>query len=590
MIDPRRSDDRQQLSRAADHAFVTLRRFATLRDSTVRAYLGASPHSPSMDWTGLSDRLSNKKYMRSLPKGNLLQMAGLSMQIALAYGEPEYLCTHRVAEQAGLADKLYFALNRMVKLLDMGQSARDIAADSFFGYGIFKVGVGCLPLAAQQATGIKYGPCVWRVSQNDYIYDISASARSNCAFEGDVYHLALNEAQELYPEHADLLVSMTNIDRMQDRHVLPRPSNSHAPEPEVKLIDMYFPAARVVATWPIMTDTFGTLADEPLVVREHNGHWSGPYEVLTHLYSPDELVPLAQAESVKALHFLFNDLMEITSNQARKARYNPIYQAGAEKDMKRIWESDDRAPVSVIDPSRFGSFQIPGPDQSQTAYMAAIMQLFKQFVPTSDEPHRAPTATQGALMRQTTNAVVAEARRKFNRSLQLVGYKLGHLLMHDENIVLPAEKPLRPGSPIMIDMTWLPAGKEPRNARIDDFEINIEPFSTLYRSPEEKLGTMGAITQQILGFMQAKAMGMPINLENIIETYSKYAGLPEIKGWFDEVFPMQAAQAQSSRMSNPRVGVGEYVRTNVSEKTDEGALEQNLTQSVEGDSGIRMGE
>lgn len=549
-----------------------------MRANTVHAYLGISSINPEgVNW---NTSFAQQKYIRSLPKGNLIQQAALSQQIALAYGEPQFMTACRTPDQAGLADKLSPALNRMAMLLNLGETARNIAADSFFGYGIFKVGVGYMPLSAQAATGLRVGPCVWRVSQEQFVYDTFASSWDNVSYAGDDYLMPLSDAQEMYPNSADKLATMIDMDRLDQQHVLARPTRAYMPEEMVRLIDVYFPALRVVATWVIRNHNLKSVSDEPIAIRDYDGHWSGIYQVLSHLYSPDELVPIAQAESVKALHFLFNDLLDITSNQAREAKVNPIYQVGAEKDMIRVMNADDRKPVGVMNPTQFGSFEVPGPTQSQTAYMSALMQLFDKFVPTSDQPMLAPTATQAGLGRQTTNAVVAEARRKFNRVLQLVGYKLGHLLLNNNELTLPSARPLHAASTIQVDTTWRPAHQDPRNGIIDDFDVAIDPFPLVYKSPEEKQQQLMQSIQVITQVGQARAMGTPISVEKTIDLLAGY-GQPELKSLFEEADPAWGARAQQSRGSAPRLGVGQYTRTNVSEKTNEGQLTQNLTQVAE---------
>lgn len=578
MINPLNANHRLRLPRAFENSYQTLQKFSRLRDNTIKAYLGVSRHTPEWDWYGGG---ANKKYERSLPKGNLLQTAALSLQIALAYGEPEALHTARNPEHYGMAFKLDPANNRMGKLLNLGDTARMVAADSFFGYGIYKVGVGALPAPARAATGLDYGPCIWRVSQDDYIYDVTASRRDACAYESDIYTMPVEDAIQRWPQHADLLNSLADVDRMDGTHVLARPTMANSPERMVYLIDVFFPGARCIETWPIRAQSFGTLADKGLGCQDFNGHWSGVYEVLSHVYSPDELIPVSQAESTKSLHFLFQDLMEATAHQARSAKVNPIYQAGADKDMKRIWDAADRYPVSVTDPSRFSNFEIPGPSQSQTAYMAAVMQLFKQMTPTLDQPERAPTATQGTQVRETTNAIVGEARRKFNRSLQLVYYKLGHLLIDDNNIVLPATKPVAPGSKVMVDATWTTPDREPRTGKIDDFDIAIDPYSLPMRSPEVKRDELLALIDRITTLMLQKAQGSPINIEAAVQMMARYSGYPELLELVDDLAPVEKALRQQSQQASgaQRVGVGHYVRENVSTKTDEGAFMENMNEA-----------
>lgn len=577
-INPKNPNARLQFARALEHSRTELDRFALMRANTVHAYLGISSITPeSAVW---NTSFGQKKYVNSLPKGNLIQQAALSQQIALAYGEPQFMTANRTPDQAGLSDKLGPALNRLAMLLNLGETARNVAADSFFGYGIFKVGVGYMPLSAQAATGLRVGPCAWRVSQEQFVYDVFANSWDNVSYVGDDYLMPLSDAQEIFSTAADRLASMIDMDRLDQQHVLARPTRAYMPEEMVRLIDIYFPALKIVATWAVRNHNLRSVSDEPIAIRDYDGHWSGVYQVLSHLYSPDELVPVAQAESVKALHFLFNDLLDITSNQAREAKVNPMYQKGAEKDMIQLWQAADRKPVGVNNPTQFGSWEVPGPTQSQTAYMSALMQLFDKFVPTSDQPQTSATATQAGLTRQTTNATVAEARRKFNRVLQLVGYKLGHLLLNNNELTLPSSRPLHSASKIQVDTTWRPAHQDPRNGIIDDFDIAIDPFPLIYRSAEEKQQQLMQSIQVVTQVGQARAMGTPISVERTIDLLASF-GQPELKTLFEEADPAWQARAQQSRGSAPRVGVGQYTRTNVSEKTNEGQLTQNLTQVAE---------
>jgi hypothetical protein len=235
----------------------------------------------------------------------------------------------------------------------------------------------------------------------------------------------------------------------------------------------------------------------------------------------------------------------------------------------------------VQDPGNqhFGALEIPGPTQSQTNYLGVLQGFFKAMTPTLDEPERAPTATQGTIARQTTNAIVAEARRKFNRCLQLVGYKLGHLLIEDDTLTLEASRPLTPGSDISYPVTWEPRSVDPRSHKIDDLDVAIEPYSTIYRAPEERQAQLFAAVSQIVPIMQAAAAGAAINVEKVLDTTAKYMDLPELRDWFEPVDPLYQMQAQNGRQSSTaRVGVGQYTRTNVSEKTDAGQLEQALSQ------------
>jgi len=598
MININDPNHRSRLGRSHEYAFTESMRFNRMRADTVEAYLGVSPADCDYDYASYAaGRHARSTYEQNLPKGNLLQMSGIGTQIALAYGEPQFMSTARMPDHIGTAESLEPALNRMATLLNFGDTARAVAADSFFGYGIFKVGVGVMPLAAQIATGMRIGPCIWRVGQPDYIYDVTVDHFDKCGFMGDLYTLPLNEAQELYPEDADRLAEITEAERIDSARVMARANRYATPEPMVLLYDCYIPGSNIIATWPIRQQNFRSIADAPLKrgVRDYNGHWSGIYGVLTHLYSPDELVPIAQAENVKALHYLFNDILELTSEQARHAKYNPTYTNNGEKDMQKLWNATDRVPVGITNNSTFGSFEIPGPTQSQTAYMSAIMQLFKQMSFNLDaQLGLAPTsgtATQSSLIAERTNAMTAEMRRKFLRTLQLVGYKLAHLLMEDQNLYLPLTRQLMPGSKIKVDVSWLPPNRAPRNSNVDDYDISVESFSLKYRDPEERLQQIATISNQIiLPAFAAQAKGFPIDGQEVLNTAAKYSGNPELRDWYQAVDPVYTEQKQTSRMTAQRPDVGRYVRENVSEKSNNGALQEALTQmaAATGSEGTRV--
>lgn len=569
-LNPLDANHRQRLAKAVSFSHREIDKFNALRATTIQAYLGISPDIHSHSFT-------QKKQKKKMPQGNLLQMGGLAHQISLAFGEPRVTVNARTPENAGLADKLGPALNRYATLVDLGETHRNVAADSYFGYGIYKTGVGFLPPAAQVATGLEVGPCIWRVSQKHFLYDITADSWNKVAYAGDIYSMDLEDAQNVYPESADRLRTFTDANRLDSRTVLPRPTTGHSAEQLIWLVDLYFPQAGVIATWPVNADSFGHLEAEPIAVREYEGHWSGVYQVLNHLYSPDELVPVSQAESVKSLHFLFNDLLSLTSEQARNAKQHTLFQAGAFNDMKRIWDAKDRHPVSVQDPSRFAPFEIPGPSQSQTAYMSAMFNFFRELTPVFDQPQRAPTATQGELVRETTNAIIAEARRKDIRALQLVYYKLGHLMLNTNDLVLPATRPLRPGSQIPLDVTFSP---DPTDGKIDDVDIQIDPFSIMPKFPEQKIAQITQAMQNITQAMQLAAQGAPINVEEVIALEAEYRDLPELRKIYEPADPLFQAKRQQSQQSAPRLGVGQYVRHNVSEKTTAGQLEKNLNQDI----------
>lgn len=583
MIDPTSSVHLARLSRSADHAASQLNRYNRMRADTIYDYLGLSPFEPDYTWDRLDGETS--PYRRNLPKGNLLQLDAIASQIGMAYGEPQYLATARQPEHYGTADSLEPALNRMALLLNLGDIARKVAADSFFGYGIFKVGVGRLPAFARAFTGLEVGPCIWRVGQPDFIFDVTCRGQlDKCGFMGDIYTMPLDEAIEQYPQAADRLVEMKDEDWNDRRYSLNQHSQAYTPEPMVSLYDGFLPGTGVVATWVLRGHQMRSLADQPIGIRDFDGHWSGIYEILSHLYQPDDMLPIASAESVKAVSALFNDILALTSEQARNAKYNPTYHRGGEKDMAALWNASDRAPVAIDGSTEIGAFEIPGPTQSQTNYLGAVLSLFKTMTFNLDARlglgNLGGTATESRLVNEQANALTAEMRRKFLRSLQLVGYKLGHLMMQDQSLFLPLSRQLIPGSQIRVDASWRPPDQQPRVAKIDDFDVSVDSYSLKIREPEQRLAQISQIEQQIiLPAMAAEAQGFPIDSREVLKTAAKYSGNPELLDWHSPVDPVRQQLKRDSATTAQRPDVGRYVRENVTEQTSDGDLGRALNNA-----------
>lgn len=569
---------RQRLAKAVAHGYQQHQVDAQRRSSTIKAYLGMVPSPGSWGWM-----YETETYKRKLPKGNLLQLGALNFQIALAYGEPQFLVKARTPEYAGLAEDLSHAINRMAMLLNLGKTVRRVAADSFFGYGIFKTGLGELPKSAQQATGQRWGPCIWGVSQPNYLYDIGADDWDNVDYVGDIYSRGLDEARAMFPGQEDRLEPRDRNDVEQLRHLVAKPDRFETAEEKVWFVELFIPSANVIGVWPFRDTSFADINEPPLITIPYTGHWSGIYRPLGHIYTPDELAPVAMAESSKSLHFLFQDLFGRTADQALRAKINPLYRQGSDRDMRRAYSTEDREPVGVGNPKDFrsdemGYFEIPGPSQSQTGFLAAVVNMFKMLNPFADDPATDSTATGKQLQRDTTNAFVAEARRKLHRELQLVGYQLGTLLLNDQHIVLPSSAPLLPGSDIMVDRTWRPGPRQTK--RIDDFDISINPYSLPLRTPEQKLAVLTALSDRFVAMAAQRAQGAPINLEATMKTFAEYSGCPEIRDWFEEIDPLYQARKTNSLPAPPKPGAGHYVRENVSEKSNAGALVENLSQNV----------
>ena len=576
LIDATNANDRSRLSSAMQHWYNEMDQYRQARRETILHHSGSPQVAASL---GIK---VDKRMM-----ANLMQLSAQAHAITLAWGDPKFKAVAQRPSALPIAEPLQAFLNRWSELICLGDKARMVALDSFFGFGIFKVAVGLLPPHVQTITGQQAGPMVQRISQDNFFYDGQPDTWDQMTWQADLCLVPLNEAQryqdflDYNPQGAMDLSEYTAYSSNQDGKIHSSGQSAESAVPMTRLVNVYFPHSAEIATWPANDIEFSGVTGDPLLVRKWNGHPTGPYAVLSHLDIPDNIIPVAESESTKRLHTLFNELADITSHQAVSAKMQPIFETGSERDMQRLEDADDRAPVGVQSISKIGQWSKPGPDPSQTSYMAATLQMFKEFSGNLDDTlglgSTASTAAQSQLIRQATNARGAEKRRRMDRVMVLVAKKLTHLVLNDQALSLPNLGVIE-GTDLPLDLSWHPPSVMPRNPDSEDYKLELIPYTLERRDPAVRLEQLNEATQQILNAFAAAQQGAPIDMQAFIKLQAEYRDLPELVSIWSGLVPEYNQQKQAGQdFHAQRAGVGEYVRRNVSEQTNGGSLTQNLT-------------
>lgn len=593
-INPEDPDDRLRLSRSLQYWHQQLQCYREARRETVMNISGSTEFAAAL---GIDIGKSKR------PWGNLLQMSSIANGIKLAYNDPRFVAVANNADGEAIAPRLESFLNKYSRLINLGDIARQIATDAFVGYGIVKVAEGVLPPGARLAAGQSMGPMCWRVSQDNFVYDGSATSWDYVSYQGDLMLVPLKEAREFpeflaYNEEGAKGLQEYNMksDDNTDSRIHSNPLKSFNAQAMTRILYTYLPHSGLEVFWAANDLTFGGVKDKPLLVRKWKGHHNGPFSVMSLLDIPDNLVPVAQAESTKQLHYLFNELMDKGAIQAREAKVVPVYELGSQRDMDRLEGADDRRPVGVSNIQKIGMWEKPGPTQSQSAYALAALQLYKEFSGNIDDTlglgPTAGTATQSALIRQSTNARGADARRRMDRMMEQVAEKLAHLALVDETLRLEMREKITGTEDIYIDTSWLPPVEMPRDPNISNYGITLVAQSMELRDPTERLANINEAMGQIIQVAQVVAMGVPIALDKFIKIQSNYRDLPELLELYSDVLAAMQAPQEGGGMgamggiSDPNKPNGDYQRTNVSERSNQGALTQNMSQVPGGEPSV----
>jgi hypothetical protein len=239
---------------------------------------------------------------------------------------------------------------------------------------------------------------------------------------------------------------------------------------------------------------------------------------------------------------------------------------------------------------RFG-----GPDQVNLAFFLGLNELFNRHAGNLDTlgglAPQADTLGQEEILGNNANQRVFYMRRKTASFVGAILKSLGHYLYSDPFVELGLEKQI-PGTQLSIPTTF---SAENRVGEAKDFDISIEPYSMVYRSPQSQLRNFLELFQTVVLPMAPllQAQGVGIDGGAIVRIISEYSDTPELNEVLTALPPPdpmamggmpgqgQPGQGQPEGPGKPPVTTRNYVRKNVSQGSRRGK-ENALAQALLG--------
>lgn len=488
---------------------------------------------------------------------NTFQNYARGQQTVLAFNAPRWDVTARSGRAVNLAVRSKHLLNRMNDLLGMQSMMERWALDTVFGRAVAKVCVGIAP----KGINVPYSPRAYRISPNYTILDPTASTLDECSFIADFYLVPLLEAINYQFYDPIERAALTEWNETGTQSMVPEGLDSDSfAEPMTRLIDVYLPSKGVIATWPCGNDQFYDLTREPLMVRQTQ---INPYEICDMTLVPDEVAEFALLDTLRPIHEWINDAFVKATEQMRDSKRNPVAQAGFEHDLDAVLNKPDGEGVFLENMKAIDLYTLPGPDPSVVQLGMLGLSLFSQFGGNLEvalgQSAGADTARQTQALLQQLGNVQGVIRMKFERFLSNIGKKLATLAFASESFALDIEVPV-PGTSVSTNWGWAPPHLLPRTASIDDFNFSVVPYSTAFRSPEQKVSQTVQATQIATQLFTIASQGAPINLQaaltDLAEAFDLVTNLP---AWWsgEAVKPSPEQQAANTYATTASQGPSE---------------------------------
>ena len=492
---------------------------------------------------------------------NYFKMYVRGRMTVLAAQAPKWSVNARKVAARGFDMRVEAFLNRYTEVLNLHNVFKNCALDSCFGRTVVKVVTSIAPKGVTSP----YAPRAFRINPDNFFVDRSTLSCSldEAAFMGDVYLVPMEDAK-----------NFDGFNPVERAKLAPyRVSNGQFPLPVgesgndrdlfvedmVRLVDVYFPARGMMVTWAANSDKFEEIgSSEPLVV---NSMPINPYEAWDSQSLPNSLEEVASINDIKELHFLANDMFHKAAEQGRKSKRNPTATMGAEDDMKELMRAPDNEPVMLENKQDIDLYVIPGPDQGVVGLGQFAGTMLSQVAGNLEVAlglsAGASTARQTQALMNQVNSVQALERRGFETFMANVGKKLASLAFADDLFFLEVTQQV-PGTQYFYNIDWMPPNQLPRVGEIDDYFFEVVPYSSGFRTPEERLARLDGASKMLMQWMMAAAQGAPINIDAVITTLEKSFDLEggELRSWWSGQPPTPAQQTANTYTSTADAPAG----------------------------------
>lgn len=421
----------------------------------------------------------------------------------LASGEVKTRVTSDHFFLAPAADLLGLAIQQVYNKLNYTHTVlRRVVLDALMGAGITKTAMmpADLPRGLLGNNILPGMPYSKRVDLDDYVVDPNATSREDALWEGDRYRVPIRFVKEsgLYDADAfDELQYTCDADDENERVRNLSTNRSDVREANelvdyVDLIDIFLPADQIVVTVP-----YGLNNTKFLRVIDWAGPEEGPYDMLTLMDVPDNIVPVAPASVWLDLHFAINELMNKQIRMARRMKTLLGYRGDATDDAQNVVDGGDGESVRMDNPEGLREYNFGGPDQGLAQQIAVMNMMFNDVAgnPRLVGGLGAEAKTLGQEQMLQGNATVrlddmAELVKQF---MGRGASKIGWFLHHNPSINLPLYREFPNG--MGIGTVYSP---ETREGNFLDYNFKFEVYQQKQLDPMTRAGRIMQFATEVV--------------------------------------------------------------------------------------------
>ena len=578
MFDLKDQQKRDRLYKAIRSSRDALEPFRRVRQTLSTAYVGS--------WYTESGA-ENKTLV------NLMNQTARIYTVALAANNPSVLVSTPRMDMLPFARRFEVNLAKLISDMALDETFRMIVLDAFFCLGCGVVMMRDTDtrfqglLESEEDVWLDPGqPWFNRVSLDDLILDMTAKELSKMRYCGHRYRADFEKVMDEpgYDKKVRDKLRPTNREHHDSVGATRDMASDWGSAQDDDLKDMIW----LQDIWIAENNTIVTLPCdqqdmEPLIERPWTGSQAGPYKFLSLGDTPDNIIPTSPAMNLKGMHDLQNRLHRRMEADSDANRVVNVYPLGMEDDAERLRTAERNGWYRAKSPESIKQFQSGGVDQRDMALATFIQTEYDRFAGNLQAMgglgQQATTLGQEELIHGNVSKNVADMRMAVVSFASKCILDLGRLMWEDETLELKTSMEVG-NTGINVNSDWTP---DYRQGEFDDYEFRIEPYSMIFKTPEQTLQALFQVIREIAPLWPMfQASGASIDAQAIVEEIARLKNRPEFKRFITFAAPAEMLGGDENTVRQSPVTSRETVRKNVSSGGTEAARSNALIQTLMG--------
>jgi len=557
MIDLHDKQARGRLFKAIKTSREALEPFRRVRKELVRDYVGS--------WYS-EGGARNKTLV------NLMNQTARIYTVVLAANNPQVLVSTPREENLPFAYRFEVNLNKLISDMELDVTFRAIVLDAFFCIGCGVVMMRDTDtrfhglLESEEDVWLDPGePWLNRVSMDDLILDMTAKELTKMRYCGHMYRADYEKVMDEpgYDKSVKSKLKPTsksstdNPDFARDIAAGVAVDDDEL-KPMIWMQDVWVAENKTIATFPAHQDL------PPLLERKWKGSQAGPYKFLSLGTVPDNIIPASPAVNLKGMHDLQNRLHRRMEQDSDAHRTVNVYSPQGADDAEKLRTAKRNSWVRMNDPKSVTQVEMGGVDQRDQALALFIQEEYDRFA--GNLGLMGGLGAQSATLGQDEMLMGQVSRMEADMRIAVVGFAsecildLGRLMWEDNTLEIKSTVQLG-NTGMQMPLDWTP---EDRNGEFEDYDFRVEPYSMVFKTPEQKLQELFQVLRELAPMWPMfQASGATMDAEAIVEEIARLKNRPEFKKFITFADPAAQLGGDQNTIRQSPVTTRETVRKNI---------------------------